>query len=118
MQAEEVTAAIYTYLQNTPPDQRWGEGDLLVKVELHTSGTNGVLFLSTGAPRFGGMRFLERALARVRHGFEQDEIDGCHGSLEVEPEQVWTHDDAEAKRTLLTLAIGITVKPTSGDEEG
>jgi hypothetical protein len=57
-----------------------------------------------------GEGFLN-ARSRVRHGFEQDEIDGFHGSLDTEPEQVWTHDDAEAKRTLLTLAIGVTLKP-------
>ncbi len=107
--SQQLTDAIYTYLANTPADQRWGEGELFVNTELHESGTSGMLFLSTGALAHDGRDFLERALARVRHGFEQNEIPGFRGHLDDEPEQIWRHEDAEEQRKLLSLGIGLTL---------
>lgn len=96
----KLTEAIYNYLASVPADERWGEGELFVKAELHESGDNGELFLSTGAHAHGGRCFLERVLVRVRGGFERGEIEGFVGRLDDESNQLWRHPDAEASAAL------------------
>jgi len=114
--SEELTNAIYNYLHAPRVRQLWGEGTLYVKAELG-KGTEAdripaTLWLSKTAPDPGqdSKSFLEGALARVRQGFESDEIQGWRGEVADAPNWTRVHDDAEIGATVQTLEIWLTVE--------
>lgn len=102
--SEELTEAVETLLN---------ERGLSVKVEFSPRTPEAAtLWLSTYDPDPGGTSKarLEGALARVREGFERNEISGWRGELAAGPNRVWIHDDAELDATVETLEINLTAE--------
>ena len=52
---------------------------------------------------------LEKALARVRYGFESDAIPGWRADLASDPE-IKIHDDPDLRMTVQTLEIDLTAQ--------
>jgi hypothetical protein len=115
----ELEQAILQHLGSQPPSEG-REGTLYVKVTELERVTHppdsrrfrGGLFLSV--PFVGSDRTkLDQALARVRKGFERDEIlPGWH--VEMVDEKAYPHRDAElGSMALLTLPAVLTLEPRS-----
>jgi hypothetical protein len=113
--AEALREAIYNYLSAAPALEAWGEEVLDVRVELRPTSPDsahlGALWLSKKGQDFESGALLHKALARIRQGFERNEIQGWRGDLVAEPERVWIHDDPELEATVQTLEIRLTVAP-------